>query len=143
MDVYLVQKHPTLKGSINFQRRVLKRGDAEIWKIGEFSETRPARNSAGLLSILCGEADRPTTVERGQLPRIIIRERRIGQITEMNMFNKEGSVGKYVAVPSASNPEMLIWVNACTEEAPTLSSDCSSQYGHSDRKSKAVRRLKA
>ena len=32
------------------------------------------------------------------------------------MFNKEGSSGIDVKVPSTSDPEMLVWVNACTDQ---------------------------
>ena len=39
---------------------------ADILKIGELFQTRLARNSAGLLSIPCGKADRPTSVEGGR-----------------------------------------------------------------------------
>ena len=35
---------------------------------------------------------------------------------ELNMFNKEGSAGIDVKVPSTDNPEKVIWVIACTEE---------------------------
>ena len=42
---------------------------AEIQKIGEFFQTRHARNSAGMPSILRGEADKSTSVESGQLLR--------------------------------------------------------------------------
>ena len=41
-------------------------GYAKILKIGEFLQTSPARNSAGMLSILCGEAGNPTSEEGGQ-----------------------------------------------------------------------------
>ena len=44
---------------------------AEILQIGKFLQTRPARNSAGMLSIPCGEADKPTNVEGGKLLRRI------------------------------------------------------------------------
>ena len=40
--------------------------NAEILKIGRFLQTRPAQNSNGFLSMPCGEADRPTSVEGGQ-----------------------------------------------------------------------------
>ena len=36
---------------------------ADIMKIREFQQTRPARNSSGLHSMPCGEADRQTSVE--------------------------------------------------------------------------------
>ena len=35
------------------------------------------------------------------------------------MFNREGSAGNDVQVPRTSDPEILIWVNACSEEAQT------------------------
>ena len=44
---------------------------AEIHEDLEFFRTGPAQNSAGLLSIPCGEVDRPTSVEGGQLLRRI------------------------------------------------------------------------
>ena len=89
---------------------------ADIFKIGELLQTRPARNSAGLLSIPCVEVDRPTSVEGGQLLRRIRSKSTIGPIKEINVFNKEGSAGTDVRVPSTSNPEILTWFNACTEE---------------------------
>ena len=41
---------------------------------------------------------------------------RIGTIKGKDMFNKRRSAGIDVKVPSTSDPEMLIWVNARTEE---------------------------
>ena len=41
-------------------------GTENTYMIGEFRQTRPSRNSAGKLSILCGEADRRTCVEGAQ-----------------------------------------------------------------------------
>ena len=78
---------------------------AEILKIGEFLQTRPARNSPGLLSIPCGELDRPTSVVGGRLLRRIIPGSRIGPIKQINMFNKERSAGNDVKVPSTSDLE--------------------------------------
>ena len=82
----------------------------------EFLQTRPPRNSAGLLSIPCGEADSPTSVEGGRILQRTNPRSRIGPIKEIHVFNKEGSSGTDVKVPSTSNPELLIWVNVCTEE---------------------------
>ena len=55
---------------------------AEILKIGKFLQIRPARNSAGL----CGEAEKPTIVEGGQLLRRISPGSRIGPIKEILFF---------------------------------------------------------
>ena len=82
----------------------------------EFLQTRALRNSAGLLVIPCGEADRPTSVEGGRILQRTNPGSRIGPIKETRVFNKEGSAGIDVKVESISNPEILIWVNACTEE---------------------------
>ena len=57
---------------------------AEIQKIGEFLQTRPSRNSVAMLSIPCGEVDRPTSVEGGQLHRRIRPGSRIGSIEEIS-----------------------------------------------------------
>ena len=46
-----------------------------------------------MLSILCGEADRQTSVRDGQLLRRIILGSQIGQIEENPTFHKEGSPG--------------------------------------------------
>ena len=64
----------------------------------------------------CGEADRPTSVEGGRILQRTSPRSRIGPIKEIHVFNKEGSSGTDVKVPSISNPEILIWVNVCTEE---------------------------
>ena len=53
---------------------------AEILKIGEILRTRPAINSAGMPSVSCGEADKPTSVEGEQLLRRICPGSRIGPI---------------------------------------------------------------
>ena len=82
----------------------------------EIPLNKAARNSAGLRSIPCGEADRPTSVESGQLLRWISPGSRIGPIKELSIFNTEGNVDIDVKVPSTSKPEILMWVNACTEE---------------------------
>ena len=87
----------------------------EILKIGEFLQTRPARNSAGMLSILCGEANKPISVEGGQKLRRISPAIRIGPIKKY-IFKQEGSAGINVKVPSTSKPEKLMKVNACTDE---------------------------
>ena len=42
-----------------------------------------------------------------------------GAIEEIFMFNKEGSSGIDVKVPSTYDHEILTWVNACTEEVQT------------------------
>ena len=91
---------------------------AEILKIGDFFQTKLARNSAGVLSIPCWEADRPTGIERGRILRRIYPGSRIGPIKEINLFSKEWSSGIDVKVPSMSNSEILIWVNAWAEEVP-------------------------
>ena len=57
---------------------------AEILKIGEFLHTRPSRNSVAMLSIPCGEVDRPASVEGGQLLRRIRPGSRIGPIEEIS-----------------------------------------------------------
>ena len=90
----------------------------EIVKILEFLQTRPPRNSAGLLSIPCGEADRPVRVEGGRILQRINPSSRIVPIKERHIFNKEGSAGLGidVKVSSTSNLEILIWGNARTEE---------------------------
>ena len=44
---------------------------------------------------------------------------RVGPINGRNMFNREGSAGNDVQVLRTSDPEILIWVNACTEEVQT------------------------
>ena len=69
-----------------------------------------------MLSIPCGEADKPTCVEGGQLLRRIIHGTRIGPIKELNIFNKKRNVGIDLKVPSTSDPELLIWVNSCTDD---------------------------
>ena len=60
---------------------------AEILRIGEFLQTRPSRNSTGILSIPCGEVDRPTGVEGGQVLRKICPGSKIGPIEEINIFS--------------------------------------------------------
>ena len=89
---------------------------AETLKISEFLQVRPARDSAGLLSISCGEADRPTCVGGGQVLRRIILGSRLGPVKERNIFKQEGSSGIDVKVPSTNDPEISIWVHACTDE---------------------------
>ena len=53
------------EGNLSARASLLKNTwhHAEILKIGESLQTRLARNGAGLLSIPCGEADKPTSVE--------------------------------------------------------------------------------
>ena len=46
-------------------------------------------------------------------------------------------------VPGTRDPETSIWVKCVHRRSPLLSSDCSTQYCHSDRKMKAMRRPKA
>ena len=82
----------------------------------KFLQTRPPRNSAGLLSIPCGEADRPTSVEGGRRLQRTHPGSRSGPIKEMHVFNKEGSCGTDVKVPSTSNRESLIWVNVAQKK---------------------------
>ena len=40
----------------------------------------------------------------------------MGPSKEIHIFNQEGSADIDVNVSSTSNPEVLIWANACTEE---------------------------
>ena len=88
----------------------------DILKIGEFIQTRPARNSDGELSIPSGEAARPTSVEGGQVLRRIGLGSRIGPIEDISIFHKEGTLSIDVKVPSTSDREIPVWVNACTDE---------------------------
>ena len=112
----LLPKELTKRQTKNFIDSVKLHDYAEILKIGEFLQPKPARNSAGMLSTPCGDFDRPTSVEGGQLLRRICPRSRSGPINEIIVFNKEGSEGINVKVQSTSNPEILIWFNACTEE---------------------------
>ena len=45
-----------------------------------------------------------------------VPEAELGRSKKEIFFNEEGSAGTDVRVPSTSNPEILIWFNACTEE---------------------------
>ena len=69
-----------------------------------------------MLSSPCGEAERPTSVVGGKLRRRISPTSRIGPIKEIYIFNKEGSSGIDVKLPSAKHPEMLVWVSTLTDE---------------------------
>ena len=40
----------------------------------------------------------------------------MGPIEEMILFDTEGCSGIEAKVPSTENPEMLVWVSACTDE---------------------------
>ena len=62
---------------------------AEILKIGEFCQTRPSRNSDEMIRIPCGEADRPTSVEGGQLLRRTSPGSKIGLIKEKIFSTKK------------------------------------------------------
>ena len=68
---------------------------AEIFNIGELLQTRPARNSAGLLAIPCGEVDRPTSVEGGQLLRRISPRSRIGADQRKKYFQRRRKRGHW------------------------------------------------
>ena len=45
-----------------------------------------------------------------------MHESRLGPTKEIHIFDKEGSAGIDVKVPSTDNLEMLVWVNACTDD---------------------------
>ena len=92
--------------------------DAEILKIGEFPSNKACTKQRwiGLHSIPCGEADRPTSVEGGGILQGIFSGSRMRPIKEIHIFNKEGSECIDLKVPSTSDPEILIWVDARTEE---------------------------
>ena len=88
-----LSKERTTRQTKNFIDSVKIADYAEIFNIGELHQTRPARNSAGMLSIPCGEVDRPTSVEGGQLLRRISPRSRIGPIKERNIFQRRRKRG--------------------------------------------------
>ena len=45
-----------------------------------------------------------------------VPEEELGQSKKYFIFNMEGCSGIDVKLPSTSDPEMLVWVNACTDE---------------------------
>ena len=108
---------------------------AEILRIWEFLQTTLARTSAAMFSSPCGEADRPTSVVGGKLRRRISHRSRIGPIKEINIFNKAGSSGIDVKLPSAKDPEVLVWVSTLTDEVQNCRQNSGSQYCNSERKS--------
>ena len=80
---------------------------AEIRKIGEFFQTRPARTSAGMLGILCGEADRSTSVVRGQLLRRISPRSKIGLLKEI-IFQQRRKLGKRPNMIKGLTPHQIL-----------------------------------
>ena len=61
----------------------------------------------------------PTSVVGGRTLQRTNLGSRIVPIKDIHIFNKEGSAGVDVKVPSTRNPEILIWANARTDEVQT------------------------
>ena len=72
-----------------------------------------------------------------------VLEARLGTTKDINIFNKEGSPGIHVKVPSTDNPEKVIWVIACTEEVQCCGQIAAINAVVLTKKSKAMRHHKA
>ena len=86
-------------------------------KIRQYLQKKsPARNSSGKFCTPCGEVDRPTNSKDGRLLQRISPWGRTRPIWNKNILDTEGCSGIDANVPSTENPNMLLWVNACTDE---------------------------
>ena len=85
-------------------------------KITHYAEILKLKSSAAILSILCGESEKPTNVEGGQLLQRVSARSRSGLSREIHFSTKKEGAGIGVTVPSTNNPQILVWLNACTKE---------------------------
>ena len=111
---------------------------ADTMKIGQYLQTRPARKQLGnALHTLWRSWQTNKFLRWAFTLKNHSRNAELGR-PKKYVFDTEGCSGIDVKVPSAKNPEMLVWVNACTDEVKIVDS-----LRHSERHSKQWDVIKA